>query len=90
MGHGSSVVKTAEMAQDKSGAQYLISWNYKILQLTNNACWPASIYEWLPEGAIWLAEDPGLGGGIEVMLKEVPVRTVVLQSLSNRHHWVVI
>ena len=59
-------------------------------QLTDDAFGPTAIDAWLPEGAVRLAQDPGLGGGVVVVLEEVPLRAVVLQCLANRYDRVVI
>ena len=59
-------------------------------QLTDNASGPAAIDEWLPEGAVRLAEDPGLGGRVEVVLEIVPLWAVVLNFRANRYGRVLI
>ena len=82
-------MKTAAKASERQ------EWQSKICvvsqpQLTDDAFGPTAIDAWLPEGAVRLAQDPGLGGGVVVVLEEVPLRAVVLQCLANRYDRVVI
>ena len=90
VGHGSSVVKTATKTSVNTKSYEITINSSYVSQLTDDTSGPAAIDERLPEGAVRLAEDPGLGGRVVVVLEEVLLRTVVLQCCANRYYRVVI
>lgn len=56
--------------------------NYYCL-LTGDTSRPAAIDEWLPEGAVRLADDLGFGGRVVVMLEELAFWAMVLQGCAH-------